>query len=103
MSVSSKMKPSAYRSMWLGRENKNKTENGGLRKWIDEDWRNLTPYALGLTSIKDTPKCGTRHPKQGNNPSVCRPFKEINKYTKQQIQKAIELKKKGKIIQWKKL
>jgi len=77
MSVSAKMKHSAYRSMWLGRENKNKTDNGGLRKWINEDWRNLTPYALGLTTLKNTPKCGTKHPQQGSNPSVCRPLKEI--------------------------
>lgn len=108
--VSDKMGHSAYKSMWLAKENKNKTvKNGDLKRWIDEKWINLTaslydnkPYA-----------CGKKHLQQviDKKPSVCRPSVKINKdtpklaseFTKKQIQKAITIKQKGGRIEWAKL
>jgi hypothetical protein len=75
----------------------------GLRKWIDEEWKNLTPYSMGLTSLENSPKCGQKHPNQGKLPSVCRPKKQMHDYSKTQIQEAVKLKEKGRIIQWKDL
>ena len=109
MAVSSKMKPSAYKSMWIAKEGKTKERNNQLKRWIDEDWRNLTPMAMGLVkNIKDLPKCGNKHKLQKDNPSICRPLKRVNKdtpktiknYTKKQLQKALEIKKKGQRIMW---
>lgn len=108
-------KHSAYKSQQLvkkykelgGKFTKKKEKN--LSRWINEKWKNLTPYALGLIDkIKDSPKCGVKHPKQGNNKSICRPTKKINKntpdlaqsYTKQQIKKALNMKNKNKTITW---
>lgn len=105
------MKHSAYRSLQLAKEGKTKKRDGNLRRWIDEDWRNLTPYAEGLVkSIKDTDECGKRHPEQKGK-SVCRPMKNIigstpetaDNYSKKEIQKAVELKNKGKRIIWNEL
>lgn len=104
------MKHSAYRSMQLAKQGKTKKRDGNLRKWIDEDWRNLTPYAEGLTSLNETPECGKPHPDQKGK-SVCRPMKKINKstpeiastYSKDQIKKAVQSKNKGETIKWSKL
>ena len=75
------MKHSAYRSMKLAKEGKTEKRDGNLRRWIDEDWRNLTPYAEGLVnSINDTEECGKRH-KEQKGKSVCRPMKKVNKDT----------------------
>lgn len=100
-------RPSAYKSMFIleeykrmgGRVDESKS-NHGLRRWIDEDWRNLTPFGMGLTSREDTPKCGQRHPLQGKLPSVCRPYHMIKTYSKLQVQKAIRIKEKGGVISW---
>lgn len=105
------MKPSAYRSMMLVKENKNKTENTGLRRWTQEKWRNLTPLSLG---DKEFYPCGEKSKQQQKLglPSVCRPSKRIstktttplaNQITQAQLKKAIEIKKQGKTIQWSKL
>jgi hypothetical protein len=105
------MKPSAYRSMMLVKENKNKTENTGLRRWTQEKWRNLTPISLGDNKFYP---CGMKSKEQEklNLPSVCRPSKRIsakttrplaNQITQKQLKKAIEIKKQGKIISWKNL
>ena len=107
-------KPSAYRSMALikkykelgGRIDETKSK-GGTKKWLNEKWINLTPYSEGLVKFENSPVCGQKHPKQ-KGPSVCRPM--INKkgttslaqdFTKQQIKKAVDIKKKGKVINWK--
>lgn len=103
-------KHSAYKSMAitkeykrLGGKIKGGSKTGGTSKWIKEDWRNLTPYATGqVKSIRDTPKCGNKGKNQ-KAPSICRPIKEAVKYTKGQLKKAVEIKKKGETINWKKL
>ena len=105
------MKPSAYRSMMLVKENKNKTENTGLRRWTEEKWRNLTPISLGDKTFY---ACGKKSKEQEklNLPSVCRPSKRIssktttplaNEITPRQLKKAIDIKKQGKIISWRNL
>lgn len=113
-------KHSAYKSMYLletykklgGKINSKLKKNSGTDKWNKEEWKNLTPYILGkVKSIKDSPACGERHKLQGNNPSICRPTRTINKetpklaqqYNKTQIKKALEIKRKGKRIFWNKL
>ncbi len=93
--------------MQLAKEGKTKARDGNLRRWIQEDWRNLTPYAEGLTSLEETPECGKPHKKQKGK-SVCRPMKKVNEqtpnlassYSKEQIKKAVELKNKGETIKW---
>ena len=112
-------KNSAYKSMFLveeyerlgGRINKN-LKKSGTATWLKEKWVNLTPIALGLeTDINKLPKCGIKHPKQKSNPSICRPTKKVNKdttslaqsFSKSQIKKAFEIKKKGKRINWNEL
>jgi len=103
-------KPSAYKSAFIvgeykrmgGKVDESKSK-GGLTRWFGkEQWKNLTPYAEGLTKSKTEYKCGEKAPKQ-KAPSVCRPKAETKKYTKAQIKKAVEIKKKGKQIDWKKL
>ena len=73
---------------------------------------NLIPIALRLeNNIKKLPKCGIKNPKKKKNPSICRPTKKINKdttslaqsFSKSQIKKAFEIKKKGKRVDWGKL
>lgn len=103
-------KPSAYKSAFLvktykelGGRLKDEKKPSGLKKWfVEEDWRNYTPFAEGLTTKKNAPKCGQRHPKQ-KKPSVCRPSKEAKKYSKKDLKKAVEIKAKGKQIDWFKL
>jgi len=110
----SKEKHSAYRSMKLGADGKTKPttkENkGALQRWTDEKWINLTAK---LTDKKELP-CGTKGKKQQEQdlPSVCRPKYKINEktpkplvsqITTRQINKAIELKKKGYRIIWSEL
>ena len=100
-------KPSAYRSMALVKKYKalggrlRDTRTKGTQNWLKEKWKNLTPYSQGLSGKTDF-LCGNKHPKQ-TKPSVCRPLKDVNKYTKTQIQKAVQIKSKGGIIDWKKL
>lgn len=100
-----KGRPSAYRSAAVLKEYKKiggkvdeSKSSGGLRRWIQEEWKNLTPYAENLGSKIEFP-CGKKHPKQ-KGASVCRPKKDVNKYNKKQIQKAIQIKNKGGIIFW---
>ncbi len=112
-------KNSAYKSMFLieeyerlgGKINKN-LKKSGTATWLKEKWVNLTPIAMGLeTSIKSLTVCGKKHPKQKNNPTICRPTKKINKnttslaqsFSKSQIKKALEIKKKGLRINWNEL
>ena len=111
-------KHSAYKSMALiklykslgGRIDESKSK-GGTQRWLKEKWVNLTPVAMGLSSLADSPACGVKHLKQGNNPSICRPKIKVNEktpkvastYTKTQLKKALDIKKKGKTINWGKL
>jgi len=106
-------KPSAYKSMKLSQlglsKPVNKKNKGDLLRWNQEQWINLTAL---LTDKKELP-CGNKGKKQKEKglPSVCRPKKKVSEktpeiasnYSKEQIKKAIEIKKKGKTIQWKKL
>jgi len=103
----SKEKHSAYRSMKLASEGKtkptNKSNKGALQRWSDERW-------LNLNALKDKGielPCGTKYKGQ-KEPTVCRPKKKVNEktpklagqFTKKQIEKAIEIKKKGGRIIW---
>ena len=106
-------KHSAYKSMKLSQlglsKPVNKKNKGDLLRWNQEQWINLTAL---LTDKKEL-ACGTKGKKQKEKglPSVCRPKKKVSEktpeiassYSTAQIKKAIELKKKGKTIQWKKL
>lgn len=103
-------KNSAYKSLFMiakykelgGKIDEKKSKNG-LKKWvIEEKWKNLTPYAEGLTKSRTEFVCGERHAKQ-KGPSICRPLKEVNKYTKQQIKKALKIKVNKKRIDWSEL
>ena len=103
----SNSKHSAYRSMRIAEKGKAKTK-GGLRTWIDEKWINLSPYAYGVVPFNKSPECGDSSLNPKGVPSVCRPMKKkskntptlANNYTKAQIRKAVEMKKKGKRIMW---
>ena len=107
-------KPSAYKSMRLGKLSKptTKENKGALLRWTKEDWVNLTAL---LTDNKKLP-CGTKGKKQKeqNLPSVCRPSKQVSEITTKplakdltiaQIKKAVEIKKKktNNRINWNKL
>jgi hypothetical protein len=106
------MKPSAYRSMNLAKRGKTNPQNvGGLRRWINEDWRNLTPYAFNITTLEGSPACGDSSKNPRGQKSVCRPLKAVSDktptlataFTKQQIRKAVRLKNMGKVILWERL
>jgi hypothetical protein len=106
-------KPSAYRSMKLAKlgltKPTTKANRGALLDWTRQKWLNLTAL---LTDKKEL-ACGTKGKKQKELglPSVCRPSVRTNKktpmlakeFSNKQIKKAIELKKKGKRINWKEL
>lgn len=101
-------KPSAYKSAFLVREYKrmggklrNTKKPSALKRWALMDWKNLSPYAEGLGGRLDY-ACGERAKGQ-KEPSVCRPKAEAKKYSKEQIRKAIMIKKQGKQIDWSKL
>jgi hypothetical protein len=103
------MKHSAYRSMRLSKlglsKPTTKENKGDLMRWTKEKW-------LNLNALKDKNielPCGTKYKGQ-KEPTVCRPKIKVSSktptplakdLTKAQIQKAIEIKKKGKTIQWK--
>jgi len=102
------MKYSAYRSMKLAKEGKTKKKDGNLKRWIDEDWRNLTPYSEGLiNTISESPECGKPHPKQRGK-SICRPLKKVSQatpetaenYSKEELKKAVKIKNRGETIKW---
>lgn len=112
-------KHSAYKSMYMmeqyeklgGRINKN-LKKSGTATWNKEKWVNLSAIAMGIESnIKNLTACGEKHPKQKKNPTICRPTKKVNKdtpklaqsFSKSQIKKALEIKKKGKRINWNEL
>lgn len=103
--------PSAYRSMKLAKmglsKSTTKENKGALQKWTNEKWLNLNAL---LDKNIELP-CGTKYKGQ-IEPTVCRPKKKIDKktpiplaydLTKNQIKKAIEIKKEGKRVNWKEL
>jgi len=109
-----KMKPSAYKSMLMGKLGMTKSspsKKKDLLRWGSptkgEEW-------LNLNALKDKGielACGTKYKGQ-KEPTVCRPKKKVNEKTpkplakdlsKKQIEKAVEIKKKGKRINWSKL
>lgn len=99
-------KPSAYRSMQLsklGLTKNNKSNKNALENWRSEKWLNLNALLKG----KKLP-CGEKYDGQ-KTPTVCRPSIKINdktsspltnELTKNQILKAINIKKTGKRIIW---
>ena len=103
-----KQKPSAYRSMQLSKYGYSKNNNkGNLKKWVDEKWLNLN----ALKDLKIELPCGKKYKGQ-QEPTVCRPkYKIDNKtptplaynLTDKQIEKAVEIKKQNKRINWKTL
>jgi len=97
--------PSAYASMWIVKEYKSRggtydsaSDKKGTTEWRRENWVNLTPYAEGKGG-KLSHACGEKGKSQ-SGPSVCRPKAAASKYTKTQIQRAVEMKKDGKRIDW---
>lgn len=107
------MKPSAYRSMTLGKEKKTQStpqKKASLLRWEEEKWLNLTPRILN--DNKKYP-CGTKSQKQKELklPSVCRPSVKVSEktpmvaksFSKEQVKKAVKIKKEGKVIKWKAL
>ena len=97
--------------MQIAKEGKTKKKDGNLKRWINEDWRNLTPYVEGLVkSINETPECGKPHPKQKGK-SICRPNKKVSQstptlatnYSKEELKKAVEIKNRGETINWNEL
>jgi hypothetical protein len=111
--MASKMKPSAYRSLQLGKEgktNSTQAEKEDLKRWVKEDWRNLTPLTLGDTKFYTCGRKSQQQIKEGL-PSICRPSIKVNsntpdiasKYSMAQLKKAVQIKKEGKRIDWNKL
>jgi hypothetical protein len=108
------MKPSAYRSMQLGKLGMNKStpsKKKDLLRWGSstegEEWLNLN----ALKDKKIKLPCGTKYKGQ-IEPTVCRPSKKISERTPKplakdlsfkQIQKAIEIKKLGMRVNWSQL
>jgi len=107
-------KHSAYRSGLIIKTYKDRggavkeTENKNLSRWFQEKWVNLTPYAENIVKNKYEFKCGERHPDQ-KGPSVCRPSIMVDenktpvlaqKFTKNQIKKAVKIKSQKKRILW---
>jgi hypothetical protein len=111
------MKPSAYRSMLMGKLNMTNTSlknKKDLLRWGSptkgEKWVNLTSY---LIDGKNNTPCGTKTKKQieMNLPSVCRPSVKVDEktpklakeFTKKQIEEAIKIKIRNERINWIKL
>ena len=108
-----KMKPSAYRSMLMGKlglTKRSKKGRNSLYRWgnprTGEKWVNLTAL---LTDGKLLP-CGKKGKKQMELgwPSVCRPSVRVNdktpslasEFSKKQIREAIKIKQEGRVIRW---
>ena len=105
------MKPSAYRSMLMGKLGMTKStpaKNKSLLRWGSptkgEKWLNLN----ALVDIGKELPCGTKYKGQ-KDPTVCRPKNKVSEKTpkplakdvsKKQVRKAVEIKKKGKYIKW---
>jgi hypothetical protein len=100
---------SAYASMRLKGNKTTPKEKADLIRWTKEKWINLT----AKMTDNETLACGTKGKKQKQLglPSICRPTVKISKetptlassYTKEQIKKAIKIKKTGDVIKWKEL
>ena len=99
-------KHSAYSSMKLKNNKTTPQETRDLIRWGNEKWINLTALITDGKKLA----CGNKGKKQKelNLPSVCRPSIKISKatpslassYSKEQIKKAIKIKKKGEVIKW---
>jgi len=110
-------KNSAYKSMYINKEYKKaggkvkSDKKDNLSRWRRERWVNLSGVALGKTKLKNAPECGIKDKNQGKNPSICRPSVKVNKdtpklaqnFSKSQLKKALDIKKKNKRIEWEKL
>jgi hypothetical protein len=108
-----KMKPSAYKSMMMGKLGLTKTtpkKKKDLIRWKNEKWVNLSARVYDNKILP----CGQKGKRQQqlNIPSVCRPSIKVNDKTpkplsknisNKQIKKAINIKKQGKMINWSKL
>ena len=100
---------SAYASMRLKNNKTTPKEKADLIRWTKEKWINLT----AKMTDNETLACGTKGKiqKEKGLPSICRPSVKISKetptlassYTKEQIKKAINIKKTGDVIKWKEL
>lgn len=106
------MKHSAYRSMQLAKQGKTKKKDGKLRRWVKEEWINLSPYLRDIIkNISDSPACGDSSKNKKGDKSICRPLKKVSnktpklatEYTKKEIKKALNIKNQGKRIEWNKL
>ena len=88
--------PSAYASMWISKEYKkrggkykNKKNNKGTTRWLDEKWIQVIPYLNNI--IID---CG-----KGDNKKACRPLKRITDKTPITIEEVIKKCGKKKVKQ----
>jgi hypothetical protein len=90
------------------RKSKGQVRNeNGLKRWIKEKWRNVTPLSLGDNAFYE---CGKKSKKQRqlHLPSVCRPTKKISNktprlartFTQKQIKKAVKIKSRGDRVYW---
>lgn len=106
-----KMKPSAYRSMLMGKlgmTEKTPKKTKDLKRWNQlEEWLNLN----ALVDYDIELACGQKYKGQKDK-TVCRPKKKVNEktptplaydLTEKQIRKAIKKKNKGERIDWKNL
>jgi len=106
-----KMKPSAYRSMLMGKlgmTEKTPKKTKDLLRWNKlEDWLNLN----ALIDVSKELPCGQKYKGQKDK-TVCRPKKKINKntpeplaydLTEKQIKEAIKKKNRGERINWKEI
>ena len=80
-------------------------------KLADEKYKSNSAYK-SMYMVEQYEILGGRiNSEQKSNPSICRPTKKVNKdttslaqsFTKKQIKKALEIKKKGRRIDWDKL
>jgi len=104
------MKPSAYRSMLMGKlglTNSNKRNKKDLMNWTREHWLNLN----ALIDKNIELPCGQKYKGQTDK-TVCRPKNKVNDKTptplaydlsEKQIRNAIKKKNKGERINWKEL
>jgi len=106
-----KMKPSAYRSMLMGKYNmteKSPKKTKDLLRWNKlEEWLNLN----ALIDMDIELPCGQKYKGQKDK-TVCRPKYKANKLTpmplaydltEKEIRKAIKKKNKGERIKWSEL
>lgn len=101
----------AYKSMMKRKLNPGSptvSNKGGLTRWVNEKWCNLTPLLLGDNKFY---ACGNKSndQKKLGLPSICRPTVRVSdktpvlakEFSYTQLKRALKIKIEGKTIQWK--